>query len=430
MSVEILEKEIKPGTTILNVEEIREDFPILAETFSSSKGPDIPLIYLDNAATTQKPRNVLEAIKNYYSHENANVHRAIHKLGERATVAFEKSRSKIADFINAPSARQVVFTRGTTEAINLVVNGWGRKFIKAGDEILLSEMEHHSNLVPWQLLAKEKGAKLRFIPFSKSKGTLQIGNLEHFLTERTRIISVTHMSNVFGTINPVRGLIQKAREHGIPVMLDGAQSVPHLPTDVQELDCDFLAFSGHKMCGPTGIGILYAKEKYLEEMDPYQGGGEMISAVWLDKATWNDPPHKFEAGTPNIAGAIALGAAVDYLNSIGMEKITTYEQKLTTYALSSLQSIEDMKIYGMAPFRGGVISFNLGEIHPHDMAQFLDSQGIAVRAGHHCAQPVMRKLEIPATTRASFYLYNTFDEIDRLVISLLKAREFFGHGTR
>jgi cysteine desulfurase/selenocysteine lyase len=311
----------------------------------------------------------------------------------------------------------------------LVVYGWGRKFIRAGDEILLSEMEHHSNLIPWQLLATEKNARLKFIPFSKSNGTLQIANLENLLSDRTRIISVTHMSNVFGTINPVRGIIQKAHERGIPVLLDGAQAVPHLPTDVQELDCDFLAFSGHKMCGPTGIGVLYAREKYLEDMDPYQGGGEMISAVWLEKATWNEPPHKFEAGTPNIAGAIGLGAAIDYLSSIGMDNITRYEQKLTTYALSQMQKIKDMRIYGMAPFRGGVISFYLGDIHPHDMAQFLDSEGIAIRAGHHCAQPVMRKLGVPATARASFYFYNSYQEVDKLVESFQKAREFFGYGT-
>ncbi len=357
------------------------------------------------------------------------MHRAIHKLGERATASFEESRRKIATFINARSPREIVFTRGTTEAINLVANGWGRKFIKAGDEILLSEMEHHSNLIPWQLLAADRGITLRFIPFSRANGTLQIARPDTLISEKTRLISVTHMSNVFGTINPVRGLIQMAHERKIPILLDGAQAVPHLPTDVQELDCDFLAFSGHKMCGPTGIGVLYAKEEYLEEMDPYQGGGEMISAVWLDRATWNHIPHKFEAGTPNIAGAVGLGAAVDYLTAIGMEKITKYEQKLTTYALSKMKEIEGMQIFGLAPFRGGVISFYLDKIHPHDMAQFLDSEGIAVRAGHHCAQPVMRKLGVPATTRASFYFYNTYQEVDLFVESLKKAREFFGYGT-
>ena len=430
MSDNVLEKEISVSDVILEVKRIRNDFPILSERFSSENGTVKSLVYFDNAATTQKPRAVLDALQNYYQHQNANVHRAIHKLGERATFAYENSRKKVAQFINSRSTREIVFTRGTTEAINLVAHSWGRKFIKPGDEILLSEMEHHSNLIPWQLLAKDRGALLRFIPFSKSNGTLQMANLNHFITEKTRLISVTHMSNVFGTINPVRGLIQKAHERGIPVLLDAAQAVPHLPTDVQELDCDFLAFSGHKMCGPTGIGVLYAKEKFLEDMDPYQGGGEMISSVWLDKATWNELPHKFEAGTPNIAGAIGLGAAVDYLSDIGMEKITLYEQKLTTYALSRMQEITEMKIFGLAPFRGGVISFYMGKIHPHDMAQYLDSEGIAVRAGHHCAQPVMRKLGILATTRASFYFYNTYEEIDFFIEIVKKAREFFGYGTQ
>jgi cysteine desulfurase/selenocysteine lyase len=430
MSEHVLDKEIPVSEVILDVKRIRKDFPILSERFTSKKGKEKSLIYFDNAATTQKPLTVLDALQNYYRHQNANVHRAIHQLGERATFAYESSRKKVAQFINSRSVREIIFTRGTTEAINLVAHSWGRKFVKAGDEIILSEMEHHSNLIPWQLLARERGALLRFIPFSKLNGTLQMGNLDHFITEKTRLISITHMSNVFGTINPVRGLIQKAHEHSIPVLLDGAQAVPHLPTDVQELDCDFLAFSGHKMCAPTGIGVLYAKEKFLEEMDPYQGGGEMIGSVWLDKATWNELPHKFEAGTPNIAGAVGLGTAMDYLSSIGMEKITLYEQKLTTYALAGMREISEMKIFGLAPFRGGVISFYLGKIHPHDMAQYLDSEGIAVRAGHHCAQPVMRKLGLPATTRASLYFYNTYDEIDHFIEILKKAREFFGYGSR
>jgi cysteine desulfurase/selenocysteine lyase len=409
----------------LDVDRIREDFPILKTRFTNKKGTEKNLIYFDNAATTQKPQPVIDAIVDYYQSQNSNVHRAIHKLGEQATAEFEGSRIKISKFINSRSTREIIFTRGTTEAINLVANAWGRKFIKPGDEILLSEMEHHSNLIPWQLLASQIGATLRFIPFSKSNGTLQIGQLDKLISERTKIISITYMSNVFGTINPVRGLIQKAHEYDILVMLDAAQAVPHLPTDVQELDCDFLAFSGHKMCGPTGIGVLYGKEKFLEEMDPYQGGGEMISSVWLEKANWNDIPHKFEAGTPNIAGAVGLGAAVDYLNSIQMETITKYEQKLTTYALKKMREIPGMNIFGMAPFRGGVISFYQGKVHPHDMAQFLDSEGIAVRAGHHCAQPVMRKLGVPATTRASFYFYNTYSEIDFFIEQLKKAQEFF-----
>jgi cysteine desulfurase/selenocysteine lyase len=421
----LIEKKEIIDSDYIDIESIREDFPILKTRFPSKKGTFKELIYFDNAATTQKPRQVIDALVHYYQSENANVHRAIHKLGEWATSAFENSRNTVAKFINARNRHEIIFTRGTTEAINLVANAWGKKFIRAGDEILLSEMEHHSNLIPWQILASQVGATLKFIPFSKSNGTLQITHLENLLSERTKIISITYMSNVFGTINPVRGLIQKAHEYDIPVLLDAAQAVPHLPTDVQELDCDFMAFSGHKMCGPTGIGILYAKENLLEEMEPYQGVGEMISSVWLDRATWNQIPHKFEAGTPNIAGAVGLGAAIDYLKKLKMEVITKYEQKLTTYALKKMREIEGMHIFGLAPFRGGVISFNQGSIHPHDMAQFLDSEGIAVRAGHHCAQPVMRKLGVPATTRASFYFYNTYSEIDIFIEKLKKAGEYF-----
>ncbi len=423
----ISDDEAHRAARILDIEKIRKDFPILSEVFTGARGEEKRLVYLDNGATTQKPRQVIEALVNYYRHQNANVHRGIHKLAERATRAFEESREKVARFINAPSTKEIVFTRGTTEAINLIASGWGRKFIKAGDEILLTEMEHHSNLIPWQLLAKETGARLRFIPFLED-GTLDFSQIDTLLNERTRLVAMVHMSNVFGTINPVRGIIQKAHALGIPVLLDGAQSVPHLPVNVQELDCDFLAFSGHKMCGPTGIGVLYGKAQYLEAMDPYQGGGEMISSVWLDHAKWNDIPHKFEAGTPNIAGAVGLAAAIDYLMNLGMENITRYEQKITTYALSRMKEIKGMRIFGKAPERGGVISFYLGNIHPHDMAQFLDREGIAVRAGHHCAQPVMRKLNLPATTRASFYFYNTFKEVDILVENLDKAREFFGYG--
>jgi len=407
-------------TQVLDVQNIRSDFPILSERVHGK-----PLVYLDNAATTQKPRQVIEAVSDYYLHYNANVHRAIHHLGERATSAYEEARKKIAAFINAESAKQIVFTRGTTEAINLVAAGWGRKFIKAGDEIIITEMEHHSNLIPWQLLAKEVGARLKFISFNPD-GTLDLKEMEQLFSPATRLVTLTHMSNVFGTINPVKRIIRMAHDRGIPVLLDAAQSVPHLPLDVQQLNCDFLAFSGHKMLAPTGIGVLYAKAAHLQNMNPYQGGGEMISTVWLENATWNEIPHKFEAGTPNISGAIALGAAVDYLQQIGMRDITLYEQELTTYALEKMQAIEGMEIYGMAPERGSAISFNLGQVHPHDLAHFLDQQGIAVRAGHHCAQPIMRKLNVPATTRASFYFYNTFEEIDYFIEQLLAAREFFG----
>ena len=397
----------------------RADFPVLDQQVHGK-----PLIYFDNAATTQKPRQVIQTIAHYYENDNANVHRAIHTLGERATMLYEEARQKIADFINAPAAKQIVFTRGTTESINLVAASWGEAFIKEDDEIIVSEMEHHSNLIPWQLLAKKVGAVLRFLPFDKN-GMIDFKSFERIFSERTRFVAITNMSNVFGTINPVKKIIALAHEHGVPVLLDGAQSVPHLPTDVQQLDCDFLAFSGHKMLGPTGIGVLYAKEKYLQEMPPYQGGGEMIQSVWLDRATWNEIPYKFEAGTPNIAGAISLGAAVDYLQDIGMKNITLYEQELTTYALQKMHEIEEITVYGNAPERGAVISFNLGNVHPHDLSHFLDQQGIAVRAGHHCAQPIMRKLNIAATTRASFYLYNTKKEIDFLVEQLKEAVKFF-----
>lgn len=402
-----------------DVQKYRKDFVILNQKVHGKE-----LVYFDNAATTQKPEAVINAISDYYREDNANVHRAIHQLGERSTIDFEESRKKIAHFIGAKSENQIIFTRGTTESINLVAAGWGRKFIGTDDEIILSEMEHHSNLIPWQLLAKDVGAKLRFIPFQMD-GTLDFSEFEKILNNKTKIIAVTHMSNVFGTINPIKRVIRMAHDRGVPVLLDAAQSVPHLPIDVEFLDCDFMAFSAHKMVGPTGIGALYAKAQILQNMNPYQGGGEMIDAVWYDSATWNEIPHKFEAGTPNIAGAIGFGAAVDYLSDIGMENLTLYEQELTTYALERMYKIPDIQIYGAAPERGGVVSFNLGNIHPHDLSHFLDQQGIAVRAGHHCAQPLMRKLDVAATTRASFYFYNTFAEIDYFIEQLQAAGEFF-----
>ena len=414
-----LETEI-PSTTF-DPNRYRPDFPILHQKVHGK-----PLVYFDNAATTQKPLAVIEAIANYYKNDNANVHRGIHELSNRATQGFEDARIKVAHFIGAPSERQIIFTRGTTESINLVASAWGRKFITEKDEIILSEMEHHSNLIPWQILAREAGAKLKFIPF-KEDGTIDFPVFENLLSGRTKLIAITHMSNVFGTINPVKRIITMAHDRGIPVLFDAAQSVPHIPVDVEFLKCDFLVFSGHKMCGPTGIGVLYAKSHILENMNPYQGGGEMISSVWLENSTWNEIPHKFEAGTPNIAGAIGLGAAIDYLSAIGMVEITLYEQALTTYALHKMQQIDGIKIYGAAPERGGVISFNLGEIHPHDLSHFLDQEGIAVRAGHHCAQPVMRKLNIAATTRISLYFYNTFQEIDYFIDRLIAAKQFFNY---
>jgi cysteine desulfurase/selenocysteine lyase len=405
--------------THLDPYKYRLDFPILSEKFH-----DNSLIYFDNAATTQKPNQVINSISAYYRNSNANVHRAIHLLGERATSGFEMARKRVATFINAESERQIIFTRGTTEAINLVANSWGLKFLEPDDEIILTEMEHHSNLIPWQLIAHKVNAKLRFIPF-KEDGTLDFPIFERILSNKTKLIAVTHMSNVFGTINPIKRIIRMAHDRGVPVLLDAAQSVPHLPIDVQHLDCDFLAFSAHKMLGPTGIGVLYAKVRLLENMDPYQGGGEMISSVWLENATWNEIPHKFEAGTPNIAGAFGFKAALDYLDNIGMQNITLYEQEITTYALNKMMEIDGMVIYGSAPERGGAISFNLGNIHPHDLSHYLDQQGIAVRAGHHCAQTVMRKLNIAATTRASFYFYNTLEEIDYFVEQLKSAKAFF-----
>lgn len=402
----------------IDFDRIREDFPILGEVC-----PPRPLIYLDNAATTQKPRQVIETVANYYRRQNANVHRALYRLGEEATAAYESSRARVAQFIKAGSVREIVFVRGATEAINLVAGSWGRKVLKPGDTVLVSEMEHHSNLVPWQMVARERGAGLKFIPFLPD-GTLDLSHLEDML-DGVALLAVTQMSNVFGTINPVAEIVARAHARGVPVLVDAAQSVPHIPVDVKQIDCDFLAFSGHKMCGPTGIGVLYAKEKWLEMMDPYQCGGEMVSAVWSDRAQWNDLPYKFEAGTPNIAGAIGLGAAIDYLGALGMDNIARYEEHLARYALAAMRQIEGVRIFGEAPARGAVISFSLQDIHPHDIAQFLDADEIAIRAGHHCAQPVMRKLGVPATARASCYFYNSTDEIDQLVSSLKKVKEFF-----
>lgn len=412
---------MKTRQPIFDVPQIRRDFPVLDQQVHGN-----PLVYFDNGATTQKPKSVIKSLTDYYENDNANVHRGIHQLSERATNGFEDARKKVAAFIGAKSERQIIFTRGTTESINLVAAAWGRKFVSEGDEIILTEMEHHSNLIPWQLLAQEKGAVLKYLSITE-EGTLDFTGFETLLSNRTRLIAVTHMSNVFGTINPIKKIISLAHDRGIPVLLDAAQSVPHLPIDVEHLDCDFLAFSGHKMLGPTGIGVLYAKRSRLENMDPYQGGGEMISSVWHDKSTWNEIPHKFEAGTPNIAGAIGLGAAIDYLNNLGMANVTHYEQELTTYALDKMMRVPNMKIYGNAPERGGAISFNIGNVHPHDLSHFLDQQGIAVRAGHHCAQLIMRKFDIAATTRASFYFYNTFEEIDYFVEQLTEAQKFFDY---
>jgi cysteine desulfurase/selenocysteine lyase len=407
---------------------IRDDFPILKRKLDEHKsGESKTLIYFDNAATSQKPRNVLQAVTEYYQHSNANVHRALHTLGEEATLFYEESRNKVQKFINAGSSREIIFTRRTTESINLIAASWGRKFLKRDDAILLTEMEHHSNLVPWQMIAGEIGFGIRFIPFGVD-GELELEKLEALWDKRIRLVSIVHVSNVFGTINDIKKIIEFSHRRDVPVLIDSAQGVPHLDVDVQELDCDFLAFSGHKMCGPMGIGVLYGKEKWLDEMKPYMGGGEMIRTVRLEKTTWNELPYKFEAGTPNVEGAIGLGAAIDYLSDLGMINIQQYEKEITGYALHRIHEIPGITVYGSPSERGGVLSFNLNGIHAHDAAQFLDTEAIAVRAGHHCAQPLMRKLGIPAAVRASFYFYNTFDEIDKFADALNKTKEFFLHG--
>lgn len=398
---------------------IRADFPILSRVVNGH-----PLAYLDNAATSQKPRAVIEAISGYYEGFNANVHRALHSLGEEATAAHEGARSKVARFIGAAKDSEIVFTRGTTESINLVANSWGEANLGEGDLVLLTTMEHHSDLVPWQLVASRRGAVLAFIPFG-ADGSIDLGAVDANWDDRTRLLCVTHMSNVLGTINDVKGLARIAHAHGALILVDGAQSVPHMRIDVADLDCDFLAFSGHKVYGPMGTGILWARESILEAMPPWMGGGDMIRAVRLTGSTWNDLPWKFEAGTPNVEGSIGLGAAIDYVSAIGMEAIGDREAGLTRHALDVLDAVGGLVMHGRSPTRGAVFSFSLGAIHPHDVAQYLDRTGIAVRAGHHCAQPLMRLLGVPATTRASLAFYNTEDELDRLGEALEGARSFY-----
>jgi cysteine desulfurase/selenocysteine lyase len=401
-------------------ERVRADFPILQQRMNGK-----PLVYLDSAATSQKPKPVIDALVRYYEQYNANVHRGIYRIAEQATEAYEAARVKVARFINAPRPEEVVFTRSTTEAINLVAYAWGRANVGPGDEILLTEMEHHSNLVPWQLIAREKGAKLRFVDID-DEGRLRFDELEAAIGPKTKMVALAHASNVLG-INPVREAAALAHRHGALMLVDGAQSVPHLPVDVGELDCDFMAFSGHKMCGPTGAGVLYAKPELLAAMDPFLGGGSMISRVQLESSTWAEVPHKFEAGTPDIADVIGLGAAIDYLEGLGMEDIRAHEKEVTGYAIERLSALPGVTIYGPknADERVGVVSFNLGDIHPHDVSQVLDQHGVAVRASHHCAQPLMRRLDCAATARASFYLYNTLEEVDALYFALEEAARFF-----
>ena len=409
----------------LDVARIRDDFPIL-----SRKVHGKPLVYLDNAATSQKPHQVISALTEYYEGYNANVHRGVHSLSMEATDRYEEAREKVARFIGACQSEEVVWTRNTTEAINIVTGSWARSNLQPGDEVVVTEMEHHSNMVPWQMVTQERGATLRYLRLSDD-GKLDLDDIDAIINNRTKMVSIVHASNSLGTINPVKEITARARAVGAAVMIDGAQSVPHMSVDVQDLDCDFLAFSGHKMLGPTGIGVLYAKREILETMEPFLTGGEMVLSVTLDGADWNDLPMRFEAGTPNIADAIALGAAVDYLDSTGMDNIRRHEVLLTDYALSRLREIEDLVIFGAeaAEDRGGAISFHTPDVHPHDLGTYLDQQGIAVRTGHHCTMPIMRKFGVPATTRASFYLYNTEEEVDHLVDSLKSALRYFVHGS-
>ena len=403
-------------TLPLDVKSIKNDYPIFQKKWANGS-----FCYLDSAATSQTPIQVIDAVAEYYSDYNANVHRSIYAIGEKATKAYESAREKVSQFIGAEESRSVVFTRGTTESINLVAYAWGRHNLKKGDEILITEMEHHSNLVPWQLVARDMGATLKTIPF-RTDGTLE--NVETYFNENTKIVSVIHQSNVLGTVNPVDEIISLAKSVGAITLIDAAQSVPHSPVDVSSLECDFLAFSGHKMLGPTGVGVLYGKLNLLEEMEPFLAGGEMIREVTFEKSTWNDVPWKFEAGTPNIAQVIGLGSAVDYLSEIGMDKINAHETAISNYAVEKLNEIDEVTIYGNPPKRGGVVTFNLHNIHPHDVAQLLDKEGVAIRAGHHCAQPLMDKLGVTATARASFYLYNDLEDIDKLVAALIKSLDF------
>ena len=406
----------------LNLTEIRKDFPILEREIR----PGVRLTYLDSTATSQKPLSVLRAMDDYYRHSNANIHRGVHTLAEEATALYEAAREKIARFINAASARQIIYTRNTTESINLVAYSWARANLIQGDLVLLTEMEHHSNLVPWQMLQAERGIELDFIPVTED-GLLDLEAYGTLLSRRPKLVSFTHMSNVLGTINPAAEIIQLAHAAGAITLVDGAQSVPHLTVDVQALDADFYAFSAHKMCGPTGIGALYGKAALLESMPPFLGGGDMIKEVKLRSFRPNTLPHKFEAGTPAIAEAVGFGAAVDYLTSLGMDNIAAHEHEITEYALERLEEIPGVKLFGpSADKKGGVAAFTLEGVHPHDVAQILDRDGIAVRAGHHCAQPLHEKFGIPATSRASFYLYNTKDEVDLLVNGIYKVKEMFG----
>jgi cysteine desulfurase/selenocysteine lyase len=402
-----------------DVQRVRRDFPILNQRVHGK-----PLVYLDNAATTQKPQTVIDAMVRSYAEDNANIHRGVHLLSERATRAYEEAREKVRVFLNAPDAREVVFVRGTTEAINMVAQTFGRANIGPGDEVLITEMEHHSNIVPWQLICEEKGARLRVIPIT-DEGELRLDLVDGLLSDRTRLVAVVHVSNALGTVNPIRAIVEKAHARGVPVLVDGAQAVAHLPVDVQALGCDFYALSGHKLFGPTGIGVLWGRLPLLEEMPPYQGGGDMISSVTFKKTTYNVVPNKFEAGTPNIAGSVGLGVAIDYLSSIDFAAMRAYEHELLAHGTRALTAVPGVRIIGTAPDKASILSFVMEDVHPHDIGTILDQEGVAIRTGHHCTQPLMERMGVPATARASLALYNTKEEIDALVAALARVREIF-----
>ena len=403
-----------------DLERVRADFPILSRRIRGK-----PLVYLDNAATSQKPQSVIDAVTRFYTAENANIHRGVHYLSERATAAYDVVREEVARFINAPSSRQVIFTKGTTEGINLVAQSYGRPRLKPGDDIVITTMEHHSNIVPWQLLCEQTGAVLKAAPIN-DRGELDVVGLEELLTDRTRLVALVHLSNALGTINPVKTVVALAHERGIPVLVDGAQAAPHLPVDVQDLDCDFYVFSGHKVFGPTGIGVLYGRETLLEQMPPYQGGGDMIATVSLQRSTYAPLPAKFEAGTPMIAQVAGLGAALKYVESVGLQSVGAWESELLAYATERILEIEGLRIIGTAENKASVLGFVMNEVHPHDIGTILDDEGIAIRAGHHCAQPVMERFGVPATARASFAFYNTLEEVDALIAALNTVKKMFG----
>ncbi|HKT60175.1 MAG TPA: cysteine desulfurase [Gemmatimonadales bacterium] len=408
-----------PAVPALDVERLRQDFPILSQRVRGK-----PLVYLDNAATSQKPRRVIDAVSRFYGSENANIHRGVHYLSERATVAYDAVRARVARFVNAASPSEIVFTRGTTEAINLVAQSWGRNRLEPADEILVTEMEHHSNIVPWHLVASQTGAVVRAVPITEV-GELDLTALDRLLTDRTRILALTHVSNALGTINPVRWIVARARERGVVTVVDGAQSAPHLPIDVQSLGCDFFAFSGHKVLGPTGVGVLYGRADRLEAMPPWQGGGDMIESVTLERSTFAPPPARFEAGTPMIAEVMGLGAALEYVEEVGHAAIGAWEEELLGYATERLRELDGVRLIGTAREKAAVLSFVVEGVHPHDVGAVLDDDGIAIRAGHHCAQPLMRRFGVPATARASFAFYNTRDEVDALVRGLVRVRSVF-----